>query len=77
MRTVAWRSESLESNILAPDFAQVRFPNFDIKKARRQIMLANFAIAARLAAIRGEATMPTRNISLTPEQDAFIKKAVK
>ena len=42
------------------------------------VSLAKFAISARLAAaIRRENDMPTRNISLTPEQDAFIEEAVK
>ena len=40
------------------------------------ITLANFATAAKLVAIRREPCMPTRNISLTPAQDAFIEEAV-
>jgi antitoxin ParD1/3/4 len=39
-------------------------------------ILANFAIDAILR-IRGERTMPTRNISLTPEQDDFVEKVVR
>lgn len=40
------------------------------------ITLANFATAAKPVAIRREPGMPTRNISLTPAQDAFIEEAV-
>lgn len=40
--------------------------------------LANFAIAGNLSRNAGEkADMPTRNISLTDEQDAFVEKVVK
>src|SRR5438105_3056683 len=38
--------------------------------------LAKFAMPDILAG-RRELNMPTRNISLTPEQDAFIEKVVK
>jgi antitoxin ParD1/3/4 len=44
-----------------------------IEPARR---LANFAITDILRTVENSG-MPTRNISLTPEQDAFIEKVVK
>jgi antitoxin ParD1/3/4 len=44
----------------------------------RPSRLANFAINAKLFAIQMETTaMPTRNISLTAEQDAFVESVVK
>jgi antitoxin ParD1/3/4 len=40
--------------------------------------LANFAIDdILLATLKERRDMPTRNISLTPEQDAFVEKVVK
>ena len=45
--------------------------------SRRKLLLANFAKIDILTAIRGEWEMPTRNISLTPEQDDFVEKVVK
>jgi antitoxin ParD1/3/4 len=39
--------------------------------------LANFAIADRLSDIQEKSDMPTRNISLTAEQDAFVESVVR
>src|SRR5262249_40161677 len=41
------------------------------------VSLANFAIADNVIVIERRSAMPTRNISLTREQDAFIEKTVK
>jgi antitoxin ParD1/3/4 len=41
------------------------------------LLLANFAIHAISAAIAREPTVPTRNISLTPELDAFINATIE
>jgi antitoxin ParD1/3/4 len=39
--------------------------------------LAKFATPDILVLIQGEAAMPTRNVSLTAEQDAFVEKVVQ
>src|SRR5262249_10311057 len=44
---------------------------------RGSLALANFAIADNVIVIERRSAMPTRNISLTREQDAFIEKTVK
>jgi len=44
---------------------------------RGSLVLANFATADNVIVIERRSAMPTRNISLTREQDAFIEKTVK
>jgi antitoxin ParD1/3/4 len=39
--------------------------------------LAKFANRGRVLSLKGSLHMPTRNISLTPEQDAFVEKVVQ
>jgi antitoxin ParD1/3/4 len=39
--------------------------------------LANFAIGGKYPDFQGALGMPTRNISLTVEQDAFVESVVK
>jgi antitoxin ParD1/3/4 len=41
------------------------------------LLLAKFAIDINLARIEEKSDMPTRNISLTREQDAFVENLVK
>jgi antitoxin ParD1/3/4 len=44
----------------------------------RGFKLAKFAIIDKLVSVtRGKTNMPTRNISLTEEQDAFVERVVK
>jgi antitoxin ParD1/3/4 len=61
-------------------FSIFRLKPFDNSKVARYPVLANFAIVGMGILhqdSRSNAKMPTRNISLTPEQDAFVETVVR